>query len=57
VNSGASAWWDASLWGEGDICSHLWDEHLGDELHPNETEATIIAGTVFEVLSLVHDAE
>jgi len=40
-----------------DICSHLRDEHLGDELHPNETGVRIIAGKVFEVLSLVHDAE
>ena len=39
-----------------DICSHLRDEHLGDELHPNEAGANIIAGKVFEVLSLVHDA-
>jgi lysophospholipase L1-like esterase len=39
-----------------DICSHLRDEHLGDELHPNEAGARIIAGKVFETLSLVHDA-
>jgi acyl-CoA thioesterase-1 len=38
-----------------DICSHLRDEHLGDELHPNEAGARIIAERVFEVLRLVHD--
>jgi len=36
-----------------DICSHLRDEHLGDELHPNEAGARIIAQQVFEVLRLV----
>ena len=36
-----------------DICSHLRDEHLGDELHPNEAGARIIAERVFEVLRAV----
>ncbi len=39
-----------------DICSHLRDEHFGDELHPNEAGARIIAQRVFEVLRLVHGA-
>ncbi len=33
-----------------DICAHLRDEHFGDELHPNEAGARIIAERVFEVL-------
>jgi lysophospholipase L1-like esterase len=33
-----------------DIHSSLWDEHFGDELHPNRLGAEIIAGEVFEVL-------
>lgn len=33
-----------------DIRSHLKDEHFGDELHPNEQGARIIAECVFEVL-------
>ena len=37
-----------------DICSHLRDEHLGDELHPNEAGAKITAARVFEVLRAVH---
>ena len=34
-----------------DICSHLRDEHLGDELHPNEGGAKMIAEDVFKMLS------
>ena len=37
-----------------DICSHLRDEHLGDELHPNEAGARVIAERVFEVLQVSH---
>jgi lysophospholipase L1-like esterase len=37
-----------------DICSRLRDEHLGDELHPNEAGARIIAAEGFEVLAAVH---
>jgi lysophospholipase L1-like esterase len=33
-----------------DICSCLRDEHFGDEVHPNEAGARIIAERVFEVL-------
>jgi lysophospholipase L1-like esterase len=33
-----------------DICSHLRDEHFGDELHPNDSGAKIIAEEVFSVL-------
>jgi lysophospholipase L1-like esterase len=33
-----------------DICSHLRDEHFGDELHPNEQGARIIADEVFRAL-------
>jgi lysophospholipase L1-like esterase len=36
-----------------DICAHLRNEHLGDELHPNEGGARVIAGEVFGVLSSV----
>lgn len=39
-----------------DICSHLRDDHLGDELHPNEKGARIIAETVYKVLVAVHEA-
>jgi lysophospholipase L1-like esterase len=39
-----------------DICSHLRGEHLGDELHPNEAGARIIAEEVFKVLAAVHNA-
>jgi gamma-glutamylcyclotransferase (GGCT)/AIG2-like uncharacterized protein YtfP/lysophospholipase L1-like esterase len=39
-----------------DICSHLRDEHLGDELHPNEAGARIIAQQVFSVLASLHTA-
>ena len=38
-----------------DICTHLRDEHLGDELHPNEAGARVIAEEVFGVLSSVLD--
>jgi lysophospholipase L1-like esterase len=34
-----------------DICSHLRNEHLGDELHPNAEGAKIIAQRVFAVLT------
>jgi acyl-CoA thioesterase-1 len=37
-----------------DICSHLQDEHLGDELHPNEAGARIIAERVFGALASIH---
>jgi lysophospholipase L1-like esterase len=39
-----------------DVCSHLRDEHFGDELHPNESGAKIIAEEVFNVFCLVHGA-
>ena len=37
-----------------DVCSHLHDEHFGDELHPNEAGARIIAAEVFKVLAAVY---
>jgi len=37
-----------------DIRSHLRDEHLADELHPNEAGARIIATEVFRVFQTVH---
>jgi lysophospholipase L1-like esterase len=37
-----------------DVCSHLHDEHLGDELHPNAEGARIIAAEVFKVLAAVY---
>lgn len=37
-----------------DICSRLRDQHFGDELHPNEAGARIIAGEVFKVLAAIH---
>ena len=40
-----------------DICSHLRDEHLGDELHPNEAGARIIAERVFAVLASIHTSQ
>jgi len=40
-----------------DICSCLRDQHFGDELHPNEAGARIIAASVFEILGLVHRAQ
>jgi len=39
-----------------DICSLLWDEHFGDELHPNDLGAKIIAETVFEALGALCDS-
>ncbi len=39
-----------------DICSRLRDEHIGDELHPNEAGAKIIAEEVFKVLAPRHKA-
>ncbi len=36
-----------------DICSPLRDEHLADELHPNESGAKIIADVVYRVLVAV----
>jgi lysophospholipase L1-like esterase len=33
-----------------DICCLLRDEHFGDELHPNDRGARIIAEAVFQVL-------
>ena len=33
-----------------DICSCLRDEHLGDELHPSEIGALVIAEEIFRVL-------
>ena len=39
------------------IASKLRDEHFGDELHPNEEGAQIIAGEVFQVLAEVWHAE
>ena len=33
-----------------DICCLLRDEHFGDELHPNDRGAKIIAEAVFQVL-------
>jgi lysophospholipase L1-like esterase len=39
-----------------DVRSHLRDEHLGDELHPNEAGARIIAAKVFDVLRSVVEA-
>jgi len=37
-----------------DICACLGDEHFGDELHPNERGARMIAEEVFKILSRVH---
>ena len=37
-----------------DICSRLRDGHFGDELHPNEAGARIIAEEVYTVLRSVH---
>jgi gamma-glutamylcyclotransferase (GGCT)/AIG2-like uncharacterized protein YtfP/lysophospholipase L1-like esterase len=37
-----------------DICSSLRDEHFGDELHPNQAGASIIAERIFVVLASVH---
>ena len=40
-----------------DICSRLKDEYVGDELHPNEAGAKIIAEEVFKVLAPLHKSE
>ena len=40
-----------------DIASKLHDEHFGDELHPNDEGAQVIAQEVFEVLSEIHETE
>jgi lysophospholipase L1-like esterase len=40
-----------------DICSRLHDEHFGDELHPNDDGAKIIAEAVFDVLTKIGDGE
>lgn len=40
-----------------DVCSQLHDEHLGDELHPNDAGARIIAAGVFNVLAAVHKGQ
>jgi lysophospholipase L1-like esterase len=39
-----------------DIASKLRDEHLADELHPNEEGARVIAGEVFRVLTEIRRA-
>lgn len=39
-----------------DVCSCLKDEHFGDEVHPNEAGARIIAECVFAVLQEVCDS-
>lgn len=38
------------------ICSHLRDGHFGDELHPNEAGARVIAEEVYKVLRSVHQS-
>jgi lysophospholipase L1-like esterase len=40
-----------------DICSRLYNEHFGDELHPNDEGAKIIAEEVYSVLIVVHRKE
>ena len=40
-----------------DITSKLRDEHFGDELHPNDEGAQVIAHEVFEVLSEMQGTE
>ncbi len=40
-----------------DIASKLEDEHFGDELHPNDEGAQVIAGEVFRVLTGVRQGE
>jgi lysophospholipase L1-like esterase len=40
-----------------DICSRLHDQHFGDELHPNNEGAKIIAEAVFEVLNKILNGE
>ncbi len=39
-----------------EIASKLHDDHFGDELHPNDTGAQVIAQEVFLVLSEVRRA-
>ncbi len=39
-----------------DICSRLGDSHFGDQLHPNEAGARLIAEDVFQVLASVHQS-
>lgn len=40
-----------------DICSRLKDEHFGDELHPSDEGAKIIAEEVYKVLLAVHNSK
>jgi lysophospholipase L1-like esterase len=40
-----------------DICSRLKDEHFGDELHPNDAGAKMIAEAVFGVLVPIHGSQ
>ena len=40
-----------------DIASKLQDEHFGDELHPNDEGAQVIAGEVFRVLNGVRQEQ
>ena len=40
-----------------DIASKLRDEHLADELHPNDTGAQVIAEDVFRVLTAARQGE
>jgi lysophospholipase L1-like esterase len=40
-----------------DIASKLRDEHFGDELHPNDDGAQVIAQEVFRVLNEVWSAQ
>jgi lysophospholipase L1-like esterase len=40
-----------------DICSRLHDEHFGDELHPNDEGAKLIAKEVYMKLISVYDPE
>lgn len=49
------AWVDLDL-PLADICSRLRDEHIGDELHPNEAGAKIIAEEIFKLLAPTHKA-
>jgi lysophospholipase L1-like esterase len=52
-NARLKAYFDGQAVPLADICSHLRDEHFGDELHPNEAGARIIAAEVFKVLAAV----
>lgn len=40
-----------------DICSRVHDEHFGDELHPNDEGAKIIAELVYAALTKILDGE